>query len=413
MYRRALPRLFTWAAVVGTSAGLLGAVQPPMVAAASSIPTTGPATPASMQVWVTAAEQVMQQYHLPGASLAVAFEGRVVLEKGLGYADTQAHALVQPTSGFRLASVSKAITSTLVGQLVNEHKLSLTTKPFATVLSKLRGPHNSAPVDPRLKDITVQELLNHQGGWDITALGYDPVFNPGPEQKALGLKSSPSCEAAIDFMLSVKLNFTPGKQTHYSNFGFCVLADTIAHVTGLPYSQTAEEMLFKPLGMNHTALASNDLNARQPGEVHYYGQAGETSGSQSPYQLSLSAVTGAGSWVSTAPDLERFLIATTGAVPGSKSFPTWPQGLIGISPAPAEQSPVPVGQGTYWNFDGSLPGTSTEIGVFGPITYVMLTNSRNPDSGTQFTPVQKVAEKWMSLPASAWPAGNLLSPPAK
>ena len=381
------------------------------------IPTTGPPTPTAMQPWVMAAEQVMRAYSLPGASLAVAYEGRVVLEKGLGYADLQTHTLVQPGSAFRLASVSKPLTATLIGILISEHKLSLSTKPFATFLKGLRGPGGAKAVDPRIYDITIYDLLMHQGGWDISALGYDPVFNAAAEEHALGLHSPPTCEDAIRFMLGVKLNFTPGAQTHYSNFGFCVLADTIAHVTGLPYAQAAKQLLLDQLGMYHTEQAANNLNVRQAGEVHYYGQGDEASGTESPYQLNLEAAMGAATWVSTAPDLERFLIGTTGAVPGSIPFPSWPFNMVATdtpppAPVPPAGGPATPSQGYWWFFDGSLPGTSTEVGDVGPITYVMLANSRDPLRATSFGPLQDLAEKWWREPASVWPSGNLLSPPA-
>ncbi len=214
-------------------------------------------------------------------------------------------------------------------------------------------------------------------------------------------------------MLGRPLNFTPGTQTHYSNLGFCVLSDVVAHVTGLTYAQAADKMLFRPFGMTHTHLATS-LRASFPGEVHYYGQGAEASGPQSPYQLPLAAASGAAGWVSTVGDLERFLVATAAPVPGSVAFPTWPASMVGNdSPAPAEQSPTPPGQGTWWNSDGSLPGVSTETGVFGPIAYVMLANSRNPAAFTDFSPLQDLAKRSTSLPASAWPTGNLLVPPAR
>jgi N-acyl-D-amino-acid deacylase len=414
---RALAALVALVALVGTTAPA------PVVAFASTAPalvpiaTTGPPTPAGMQPWVTAAEQVMQSYSLPGASLAVAYEGRVVLEKGLGFADLQTHTLVQPGSGFRLASVSKPLTATLIGILISEHKLSLSTRPFATILRGLRGPGGAEPVDPRIFDITVYDLLMHQGGWDIDALGYDPVFHAGAEEHALGLRSPPTCEDAIRFMLGVKLNFAPGTQTRYSNFGFCVLADTIAHITGLSYAQAAQQLLFDQLGMHHTEQVANNLNLRQAGEVHYYGQADEVTGPQSPYQLNLAAAMGAATWVSTAPDLERFLIGTTGAVPGSIPFPSWPLEMVATgtpppAPVPPTGGPAAPGQGYWWFFDGSLPGTSTEVGAVGPITYVMLANSRDPLKATSFGALQDLAEKWWREPASVWPSGNLLSPPA-
>ncbi|MGH9100081.1 MAG: serine hydrolase domain-containing protein, partial [Acidimicrobiales bacterium] len=383
----------------------------------ATIPVTGAPVATGMKPWITAAEKVMRTYHLPGASLAVAFEGRVVLEEGLGYADVAAKAPVEPDSIFRLASVSKSITATLVGMLINEHKLALSTRPFATVLSALRGPHGTKPVDPRLQDITVGDLLIHAGGWDDTEAGYTATQDPGPEEAALGLHTDPTCEQAIEYMLGVRLNFTPGTKYAYSNFGYCVLADTIAHVTHMTYANAAKSMLFAPLHMEHTALSPANPATLLPGEAHFYGQGDQASGPDSPSEFSLYTSEGCGNWTSTAPDLERFLIATAATTPGSSPFPNWAQVSIagqsipGVSPYPSQQGPDPSGQGTYWNFDGALPGTATEVGVFGPITYVMLTNSQEADNTTNFAPLQQLAEKETTAPASSWPNGELLSPP--
>ena len=62
---------------------------------------------------------------------------------------------------------------------------------------------------------------------------------------------------------------------------------------------------------------------------------------------------------------------------------------------------------------GRPVGVSTEVGVFGPITYVMLANSRNPADFTDFSAIQDLAKRDTSIPASAWPSGDLLVPPAK
>lgn len=361
-----------------------------------------------MQVWVNAARAVMRRFALPGASLAVAFEGRVVLEKGLGYADVQSGALAEPGSGYRLASVSKPITATVVGMLIDQHKLGLGSRPFATVLSGLKGPGGTSPADPRLRDITVRELLLHEGGWDIGSLGYDPVFDAPAVDKALGTTGPASCEATIRYMLGVRLNFSPGAQVHYSNFGYCVLSDTIARVTGMPYQAAVRRMLLSPLGMAHTELSADNPAQLWPGEAHFYGQGPEVSGPSSPEEFSMTATLGAAEWVSTAPDLEKWLIATTGARPGTEAFPVWPRDMVAQVSPPPVLYPVQPGHGYWFDFDGSLPGTSTEVGVFGPLTYVFLANSRNPDNLTAYTPLLELGRQWQYRPASEWPPGNLL-----
>jgi N-acyl-D-amino-acid deacylase len=354
-----------------------------------------------MQAWDAAAEHLMSRYGLPSASLAVAYEGRVVLEHGYGYADTSTHALVQPDSAFRLASVTKSLTAAAIDVLIEHHQLSLGTRPFVTILGKLRAPHNKKPVDSRIRQITISDLLNMKGGWDINKLGYDPVFNPGPEQQALALHSPPTCEQAIEYMLGKRLNYNPGTHYSYSNLGYCVLGDTVAHVMHTSYAQALKKLLLDPIGMRSTAPSAGKLTTRLPNEVHYYGQGSEASGSQSPYHLPLTASLGAAGMVSTALDLERYLIVTGGAVPGSSPYPTFGgSNFVGVL------APTPATGGYQWEWDGSLPGTSASMIVSGKVTAVFLSNSR-PGSGPDFSIFRTLATQQTS-----WPSGNLLSPPA-
>jgi N-acyl-D-amino-acid deacylase len=354
-----------------------------------------------MEAWDTVAQQIMAANGMPGGELAVAYQGRVVLEHGYGYTDTTTKAPVQPDSLFRLASVSKTLTAAAIAKLIAEHKLSLTTKPFVTILNKLRAPHNKKPKDSRLRNITVQELLVHEGGWDLGKLGYDPVFNTGPEEKALGLDSPPTCEQAIEYMLGVRLNFTPGTQKVYSNFGYCVLSDVIAHVMKTSFPKALDKLLLTPLRMRQTTFSLDPPTRLLPGEVHYYGQGSEATGPQSPSKLSLKASQGAGGLVSSAADLERFIIAMSASKPGTSPFLS-----LNLTPRPAEVPPTAT-PGIVWQFNGSLPGTNTTMAVVGPVTYVFLTNSRPTGRKPDWSPLNQLARSQAS-----WPPGDLLNPPA-
>jgi CubicO group peptidase (beta-lactamase class C family) len=324
-----------------------------------------------------------------------------VLEHGYGYADTKTHALVQPTSRFRLASVTKNLTDAAIGVLIHEHKLSFDTRPFATILRGLRAPGGRPPVDPRVEKITIADLVNMKGGWDISKLGFDPAFDAGPEERALHLHSPPTCEQSIEYMLGKRLNHAPGTDYVYSNFGYCVLGDVIAHVMHTTYQRALSELVLSPAGMTATEPSLADPADLLPGEVHYYGQGSEATGSQSPSRLALGASLGAAGMVSTAVDLERFLIVLGGAVPGSTPWP-----VPGGNPFIGILGPPPVETGVTWEWDGSLPGTSTSMIIEGPASVVFLTNTRS-STGPMFKVFHTLAKQQTS-----WPAGNLLAPPA-
>jgi hypothetical protein len=71
-------------------------------------------------------------------------------------------------------------------------------------------------VDPCLATITVQQLINHRGGWDSRAANFDPVFSMRRIARRLGLRVGPSSRDIARFMVCEPLQFTPGTQEHYS-----------------------------------------------------------------------------------------------------------------------------------------------------------------------------------------------------
>src|SRR5262249_55508771 len=117
----------------------------------------------------------MKRHTVPGAALAVTKDGRLVYARGFGYADVGRKEPVQPNSLMRIASISKPITAVAILLLVQQGKLRLTDRVF-DVLKNIE-PHlpRGGKVDPRLKKVTVQEVLQHTGGWDREK-SFDPMF---------------------------------------------------------------------------------------------------------------------------------------------------------------------------------------------------------------------------------------------
>jgi CubicO group peptidase (beta-lactamase class C family) len=368
------------------------------VISGKTVPMTGSELQ-GMSAWDTAAETFMSSQGIPGGTLIVGYQGRVLLERGYGYANVAGKTAVAPTDAFRLASVSKSLTYAAIGQLVARHKLTLSEKPFATVLSSLRGPHGEKPVDPRIYSITIKDLLEHKGGWDISKIGFDPTTPTPAMYKAMGVNAKTTTMTAqqdIQYMLGQKLNFKPGTQSVYSNFGYTVLGDIIAHVMHTTYGAAMHKLVFAPLGMTSTALAPNPpVRKAFPDEVSYYGQTIYDTGSQSPYSRTNPQTTGWGAFgtVSTAPDLLRYATIVSGDVPGTKPWP---------DPDPTHSAAITVAEGGgFGAFAGSEPGVSTAIGVDGDVIWIFLGNSRNPKKTLDYN---VFAEAYS---ATQIPAGNL------
>jgi N-acyl-D-amino-acid deacylase len=234
---------------------------------AGPIPISGEEVP-ELKLFDTAVLELMSKWGLPGAQLSVGYEGRLVFSRGYGYADTEAGVTVQRDHRFRIASVSKTITTVGILRLVDAQKLALTDKVFPML--NLEPPPN-APTDPRLAEITVGELLIHAGGWDVTTSG-DPQSVPLLEMigSTFALPDPPKPEEIIRFMLGNFLDFDPGTKSIYSNFGFDVLGRVIEHISGQTYEAFSQEQVLGPAGVEAMQLGKTKRDEQAENEVTYY-----------------------------------------------------------------------------------------------------------------------------------------------
>jgi CubicO group peptidase (beta-lactamase class C family) len=233
---------------------------------------------------------VMRHKGIPGATLAIAKDGKLVLARGYGLANTRTGQPVRPTSLFNLASCSKPITAAAVLKLVDDGDLRLDDRVFRLAPGlKPRG----ARADPRLDDITVRQLLHHAGGFSR-----DGARREGPEPLKRFVRRG----------LRLPLAYDPGARTQYSNFGFLVLRLVVAEVTGEGYEEYTVENVLRPMGITDMRL---DPRARGyvRGEVRRYRLGGEKMfpGGRGPIR------DGGGSWLASSVDAVRFLCALDGS----------------------------------------------------------------------------------------------------
>jgi N-acyl-D-amino-acid deacylase len=165
--------------------------------------------------------------------------------------------------------------------------------------------------------VTIRQLLHHTGGWDRNR-SFDPMFGPLIIAKALGTAPPAEPREIIRYMLGQPLDFDPGTQYAYSNFGYCVLGRVIEKVSGQSYEAYVKAQVLAPLGMHDTQLGQT-LHAAK-GEVRYVDDKGRTAnavvgpdlGKPVPLPYGawyLEAMDAHGGWISSAPDLVRFASA--------------------------------------------------------------------------------------------------------
>jgi D-alanyl-D-alanine carboxypeptidase len=196
--------------------------------------------------------------------------------------------VVQAHDRFRIASISKLLTATVVLQLVEEGELEL-DQP----VGRLLGEHVGVAVtDPGVAAVTVRQLLSHSSGLS----GYRNLFFGG---------GADSCESAARIGLAGGLAVPPASQYMYSNFGYCLLGLLIEQATGRPYETAVRERLLEPLGVTGMRLAGTIDPF--PNEVQHPSV---------PTRNYMEVLGGAGAWVATPADVVKIVDALDPAKPG-------------------------------------------------------------------------------------------------
>ena len=261
--------------------------------------------------------EFMSTHEVPGAALAVTKDGRLVYARGFGFADREQTRPVQPDSLFRIASISKPITATAVMLLAERGRLMLDAKVFG-LLDYTPHLKAGAKADPRLKDITVRHLLLHQGGWDrgktFSVMG---ISGTARIARALGVPMPPAHADVIRYMMGQPLQFAPGTESKYSNFGYILLGRVIEKVTGQTYEEYVKQHVLAPLGIKTMQIGRTAQEDLVPNEVHYgrerkiTARFGPHKGKPVvvPYARCIPIMDANGGWIASAVDLMRFAVA--------------------------------------------------------------------------------------------------------
>ena len=374
----------------------LGPAKPP---ARQEVPISGAAVP-GMDSYDRTITDFMRQHAIPGGAVAVMRDGRLIYARGFGYADVENRMPVQPDALFRIASVSKTITSAAVMKLVEEGRLTLDDL-VAPLIADL-APAAGAAVDPRWGQITIRQLLNHTGGWDREKPGgFDPMDRPGVAAEAVGAPAPASTETLIRYMKGMPLDFDPGQRWAYSNFGYAILGVVIKRLSGMPYEDYVRSRVLLPVGAGRTRSGRSRMSEALAGEVRYYSPG---VGVNEPLVPSVFPGEGlvplnyggfymegnfaSGGWVSSTVDLLRFV----GGVDGRPDRPDI-LGAALVAQMTGSGAPVCPGGGCYygagwfvapthgdanWWHGGTLPGTTAMlVRTYHNFAWIGLFNTRS------------------------------------
>ena len=219
-------------------------------------------------------------------SLTISKNGNTLYSRAIGYSFISGKEKIRATekTKYRIGSISKMFTATMIFQLIEEGKLNLTT----TV-------DNFFPKLPNANKITISNLLNHRSG----------LHNFTDDPDYMTWMTKPKTQ---DEMLAIisknKVNFQPNEKASYSNSNYVILGYIIEKISKHPYSKNLLERITSKIELSNTYFGG----ATKTDNKESFSYRFENDWQQEP-ETDMSIPGGAGSIVSTTTDLTKFIEA--------------------------------------------------------------------------------------------------------
>ncbi|MBL8169140.1 MAG: serine hydrolase [Acidobacteria bacterium] len=306
-------------------AGLLFVVVNTAQTRGQSVPVQTKAKPAEIAARLeTMLPPLMKEAQIPGLSIALVRDGKLVWQHGYGVKNAQTQEPVTDTTVFEAASLSKPVFAYAVLKLVDAGKFDLDTP-----LNKYLPGNYDVADDARIGQITARHVLSHRTGF--------PNWRNG----------------------ALKIFFTPGQRYSYSGEGFVYLAKVIEHVTGQSFNDFMKATVFTPLGMTNSSYIWQ--NSYDTQKTFRHDASGKVTG-----QNRQGSANAAASLHTTAQDFGLFVAAILqgrGLKPATRQLMLTSQGNVLAGGANSlfrpNAQPVPdVSWGLGWGLQTTKDGVS-------------------------------------------------------
>lgn len=228
-----------------------------------------------------AVREIMDEAGVPGASVAVAVDGVIVWSEGFGWADVEQGVPVTTLTKFRAGSVSKTMTASGLGVLVERGLLDLDTpvQEYVPDFPEKRWP------------VTVRQLGGHTAG-----------VRHYRDGEMLSFRAYPTVTEGLAIFADDTLLFEPETRYSYSSYGWNLLSAAMEGASGRDFLPFMRDEVFEPLGLRHTVADHNDSII--PHRVEFY-EIEDSALVNAPY-VDNSYKWSGGGFLSTPEDLVRF-----------------------------------------------------------------------------------------------------------
>lgn len=244
-----------------------------------------PSLTKQIQEFDTYVEQSRNSWQVPGLSIAVVKDGKVIFKKGYGVRELGKPDKVDTQTLFACASTTKAMTATCMGMLVDEGKVSWDDAVIKYLPDfKLFDPYVT-------RELKIRDLFTHNSGvgnadflWDIMDIPSDEILRKMGEVK-------PSYSLRSSFI--------------YQNIFYLAAGKVIEKVSGLPWEKFVASRIFEPLGMTRTVPMRKDVKDLNQTSAHFFVHNAVTVIELS----SADAIAPAGSVWSCADDMSKWMLS--------------------------------------------------------------------------------------------------------
>jgi D-alanyl-D-alanine carboxypeptidase len=299
---------------------------------------------------------------IPGLSIAVVRNGKLVFADGYGLADIEQLTRATPTTIYPIASLSKQFTAAAIMLLVQDARLDLSA-PIAPRISYLNPPSS-------WKSITVRQLLNQTSGipnfLDLADITKGSTTTP---------------QTIIDLIRNKPLSFAPGTEYEYSNSNYFLLALVAESVSRVNIYKLLDDHVFHPLGLNATGEYDCTANNRKRAAA-YVVESGKLTNEFTKVETPF--LVGCGGIQTTVLDLAKWdtaLYTNTPLTAASKKAMWTPPSKLSTDYGFGWIVDSINGHRLIWH-NGAIPGATCWMGryVDDKLTVIVLSNLFNADN---------------------------------
>jgi CubicO group peptidase (beta-lactamase class C family) len=325
-----------------------------------------------------AIQQVVDAGDLAGAVALIWRKGEVVRVDTVGHRDREAKAPMQRDTLFRIASMTKPVTSVAALMLMEEGKLSLSdpiTKwlpEFSNmqVLKDATGPLEDTYPAPR--DITVEDLFTHRAGLAYAFTSVGPIAQAHEDALGSPLGTPLTPDQWLKALGALPLSYPPGERFHYSH-ATEVLGFLVARIEGKPLGEVLKDRILRPLGMADTDFWCPPEKRSRMAKLYAMGEEPGVLDDVSLPHVDAQPVFegGGGGLISTADDYLKFarMLLNGGEVDGVRLLKRETVEAMRASRLTDAQRQIPFMGLPFWLSQGFGLGLST---IIDPVAHAWL-----------------------------------------